>query len=182
MLWHSITISKCRYYFDGSYIHYAELGRSETVFRFSNHKHFRRKYWENLWYSTQYRNWFYALCIYGHSIINSVYKINQSFKYFDTQSLFHYILSMKYSEIIVKILIRYTKNFWYIAWVSLNKLFVSLYTVMSFLYFIFCNYNVYVGIQCTNIGICLNKVSFFLYIILSADIILTVGYIFIIQS
>jgi hypothetical protein len=29
------------------------------------------------------------------NFINSVYKINQSFKYFDTQSLFHYILSMK---------------------------------------------------------------------------------------
>ena len=29
------------------------------------------------------------------NFIYSVYKINQSFKYFDTQSLFHYILSMK---------------------------------------------------------------------------------------
>ena len=29
------------------------------------------------------------------NFINSVYKINQSFKYFDTQSLFYYILSMK---------------------------------------------------------------------------------------
>ena len=29
------------------------------------------------------------------NFINLVYKINQSFKYFDTQSLFHYILSMK---------------------------------------------------------------------------------------
>jgi hypothetical protein len=29
------------------------------------------------------------------TLINSVYKINQSFKYFDTQSLFHYILGMK---------------------------------------------------------------------------------------
>ena len=40
------------------------------------------------------------------------------------------------------------------------KVFVSLYTVMSFLYFFFVT-NVYVGIQCTNIGICLNKVSYY---------------------
>jgi hypothetical protein len=32
------------------------------------------------------------------NFIKSVYKINQSFKYFDTQSLFQYILSMKDSE------------------------------------------------------------------------------------
>ena len=33
--------------------------------------------------------------ILQQNFINSVYKINQSFKYFDIQSLFQYILSMK---------------------------------------------------------------------------------------
>ena len=36
-----------------------------------------------------------VLTFLRQNFINSVYKINQSFKYFDTQSLFHYILSMK---------------------------------------------------------------------------------------